>query len=134
MDIISLPIEYDKKKIDSRYRLVVIAAQRARELSLGVKQKIQTESKKITTTAILETISGEIEFLTGKEAIVAKEKAERIDYRKIIREGEKKRPAEDLLGLEKDLEVYLHEKETPEKDLKELFNEAETEKDEDNRE
>ncbi|MCL0035697.1 DNA-directed RNA polymerase subunit omega, partial [Thermodesulfovibrionales bacterium] len=92
MDIISLPIEYDKKKIDSRYRLVVIAAQRARELSLGVKQKIQTESKKITTTAILETISGEIEFLTGKEAIVAKEKAERIDYRKIIREGEKKRP------------------------------------------
>ncbi|MCL0085144.1 hypothetical protein M1N69_03220, partial [Thermodesulfovibrionales bacterium] len=63
-----------------------------------------------------------------------KEKAERIDYRKIIREGEKKRPAEDLLGLEKDLEVYLHEKETPEKDLKELFDEAETEKDEDNRE
>ena len=46
MDIISLPVEIDMKKIDGRYRLVMIASQRAKELSVGVKPKIQTKSKK----------------------------------------------------------------------------------------
>lgn len=46
MDIISLPVEYDKKDIDSRYRLVVIAAQRARELSLGAASKDPDKDKK----------------------------------------------------------------------------------------
>lgn len=123
MDIISLPIEYDKKKIDSRYRLVVIAAQRARELSLGTSPKIQTKAKKVTTTSLLETITDNIEFLTGADAIVAKEKSEKIDYKKLIEE--KRRPIEDLSELEKDLKVYLHEKGAPEKALEELFSEGE---------
>ena len=123
MDIISLLIEYDKKKIDSRYRLVVIAAQRARELSLGTSPKIQTKAKKVTTTSLLETITDNIEFLTGADAIVAKEKSEKIDYKKLIEE--KRRPIEDLSELEKDLKVYLHEKGAPEKALEELFSEGE---------
>ncbi|HEX8947486.1 MAG TPA: DNA-directed RNA polymerase subunit omega [Dissulfurispiraceae bacterium] len=123
MDIISLPIEYDKKKIDSRYRLVVIAAQRARELSLGTSPKIQTKAKKVTTTSLLETITDNIEFLTGADAIAAKEKSEKIDYKKLIEE--KRRPIEDLSELEKDLKVYLHEKGAPEKALEELFSEGE---------
>lgn len=123
MDIISLPVEYDKKKIESRYRLVVVAAQRARELSLGATQKVQTKAKKVTTTAVLEAISGSIEFITGEEAVVAKEKAEKIDYKKLIEE--KRRPIEDLSELEKDLKVYLHEKGATEKALEELFSETE---------
>ncbi len=123
MDIISLPIEYDKKKIDSRYRLVVIAAQRARELSLGTTPKLQTKAKKVTTTSLLETITEKIEFLTGADAMAAKEKSEKIDYKKLIEE--KRRPIEDLSELEKDLKVYLHEKGTPEKALEELFSESE---------
>lgn len=123
MDIISLPVEYDKKKIESRYRLVAIAAQRARELSLGATQKIQTKAKKVTTTALLEAISGNIEFITGEEAVIAREKAEKIDYKKLIEE--KRKPIEDLSELEKDLKVYLHEKGATEKALEELFAETE---------
>lgn len=123
MDIISLPVEYDKKKIESRYRLVVIAAQRARELSLGATQKVQTKAKKVTTTAVLEAISGSIEFITGEEAVIAKEKAEKINYKKLIEE--KRKPIEDLSELEKDLKVYLHEKGATEKALEELFSETE---------
>lgn len=130
MDIISLPVEYDKNKIESRYRLVVIAAQRARELSLGATQKVQTKAKKVTTTALLEAISGNIEFITGEEAVIAQEKAEKIDYKKLIEE--KRKPIEDLSDLEKDLKVYLHEKGATEKALEELF--AETEEDEEREE
>lgn len=123
MDIISLPVEYDKKKIESRYRLVAIAAQRARELSLGATQKVQTKAKKVTTIALLEAISGNIEFITGEEAVIAREKAEKIDYKKLIEE--KRKPIEDLSELERDLKVYLHEKEATEKALEELFAETE---------
>lgn len=125
MDIISLPVEYDKKKIESRYRLVVIAAQRARELSLGATQKVQAKAKKVTTTAVLEALSGNIEYITGEEAVAAREKADKIDYKKLIEE--KRKPIEDLSELEKDLKVYLHEKGATEKALEELFAESEGE-------
>ncbi|MCC6346614.1 MAG: DNA-directed RNA polymerase subunit omega [Nitrospirales bacterium] len=123
MDIIALPIEYDRKEIDSRYRLVVISAQRARELSLGAATRMPTKAKKVTTSALLETISNQIEFLTGADALVARERADKIDYKKLIEE--KRRPIEDLSDLEKDLKVYLHEKGSPEKALEELFSETE---------
>jgi DNA-directed RNA polymerase omega subunit len=132
MDIISLPIEYDKKKIDSRYRLVVIAAQRARELSLGALPKVQVKGKKPTTTAILEAIENKIEYITGEEALKAKEKLEKIDYRKLIEE--KRRPITDLSELEKDLKIYLHEKASAEKALEELFAETEAEETEEKEE
>lgn len=123
MDIIALPIENDKKKIDSRYRLVVLASQRARELSLGAKARVQTKVKKVTTSALLETISGEIPFLTGLEAVAMKEKSENIDYKKLIED--KRRSMEDLSELEKDLKVYLHDRASSEKALEELFSEVE---------
>jgi len=123
MDIITLPIEHDKEKIESKYRLVVIAAQRARELSLGAEPKLQSKTGKVTTTALLETISDAIEFITGDEAAVAREQAEKMDFRKMIED--KRRPMEDLSDLEKDLKVYLHEKEATEKALEELFIEGE---------
>lgn len=121
MDVINLPIDYDKKRIDSRYRLVIIASQRARELSLGAKPRIPTKTKKVTTTSIIESIGGYIDFITGEEAAIAKEKAEKLDYRKLIEE--RKRPIADLSELEKDLKVYLHGKETTEMALEELFSE-----------
>ena len=110
MDIISLPVEYDHKKIDGKFRLVTIAAQRAKELSLGAKPKISTRAKKVTTIAIEETISGVLEFVTGEEAVIAREKAGKFDYRKQLEESKKIAAGEDLSELEKDLKVYLHEK------------------------
>jgi DNA-directed RNA polymerase subunit omega len=123
MDIISLPIEYDKKSIDSRFRLVTMASQRARELSLGAASNVPVKTKKVTTSALLEAISGEIEFITGEEAAAAKEKADKIDYRKLIEE--KRRPITDLSELEKDLKIYLHEKGAAERAIEELFTEGE---------
>jgi DNA-directed RNA polymerase subunit omega len=128
MDVISLPIEYDTNKIDGRYRVVAIASQRAKELALGVKPKIKTKAKKITSIAIEETVSGSIEFLTGEEAKKAKEEDKKFDYRRLLEEREKAVAGEEVTELEKDLKVYLHEKETTEKKaLEDLFGERKEE-------
>lgn len=125
MDIISLPIEFDDKKIDGRFRLATIAAQRARELALGAKPKVQTKSKKVTTIALEEAISGRLEFLVGEEARRSQEEAKKFDYRKLLEEKRREGAPEDLTELEKDLKIYLHEKETEEKaDLERLFSEG----------
>lgn len=122
MDLISLPAELDKKKIDGKYRLATIAAQRARELALGAKPKIQTKAKKVTTIAIEEAINGTLEFLVGDEAKKAKEEAKKFDYRRLLEEKRREGVHEDLSELEKDLKIYLHEKETDEKKaFEELF-------------
>jgi DNA-directed RNA polymerase omega subunit len=124
MDIISLPAEIDKKKIDGKYRLAAIAAQRARELSLGAKPKIQTKAKKVTSIAIDEAINGTLEFLVGEEARKAKEEAKKFDYKRLLEERRREGGPEDLSELEKDLKIYLHEKETEDKKaLEELFTE-----------
>lgn len=125
MDIITLPIEYDKKKIESKYRLAVIASQRARELAFGSDPKLTKKAKKVTTSALLETISGEVKFITGDEAAAAREKADRIDFKKLIEER-RKTSAGDLSELEKDLKIYLHEREgASEHALDELFTDSE---------
>jgi DNA-directed RNA polymerase omega subunit len=121
IDIISLPIEFDRNKIDSRYRLAVIAAQRAAELSLGAAPKLEKKAKKVTTTAILEILSNKIEYITGEEAIRAKEKIDKIDVKKLLED--KRRAIPDITELEKDLKIYLHRKESAEKMLEDLFNE-----------
>ena len=128
MDIISLPVEYDHKKIDGKFRLVSIAAQRAKELSLGSKPKVSTRARKVTTIAIEEAISGVLEFVTGEEAVIAREKAGKFDYRKQLEESKKIAAGEDLSELEKDLKVYLHEKGAfDKKAFEELFTEKKTE-------
>ena len=135
MDIISLPVEYDHNKIDGKYRLVAIASQRAKSLSLGAKQKLQTKAKKITTVAIEESAMNQLEFLTGEEARKAKEEASRFDYRRLLEESRKLSATEDLSELEKDLKVYLHERELKDKRaFDELFSEKKEEEAEDSEE
>jgi DNA-directed RNA polymerase subunit omega len=131
MDIVSLPIEQDKEKIDSRFRLVVMAGQRAKELAFGAKPKISTRSRKIATVAIEEALEEKLEFLTGEEARVANEEAKKFDYKRFLEERRKEAMPEDLSDLEKDLRVYLTEREEGERQaLEDLF----TEKNEDNEE
>lgn len=135
MDIISLPVEYDNSKIDGKYRLVAIASQRAKDLSLGAKPKIQTKSKKVTSIAIEEAATGVLEFLTGDEAVKAREEAGKFDYRKLLEESRKISAGEDLSELEKDLKVYLHERETMDKKaFDELFSEKKEKASEDSEE
>jgi DNA-directed RNA polymerase subunit omega len=135
MDIISLPVEYDHNKIDGKYRLVAIASQRAKSLSLGAKPKLQTKAKKITTVAIEESAMNQLEFLTGEEARKAKEEAGKFDYRRLLEESRKLSATEDLSELEKDLKVYLHERELKDKRaFDELFSEKKEEEAEDSEE
>jgi len=115
MDIISLPIEYDRNKIDGRFRIIQIAAQRAKELAVGASPRIKTKTRKVTTLALEETIANAVEFLIGDEAKKAKEDAKRFDYRKLLEEKRKEITGEDLTEFEKDLKVYLHEKEVMDK-------------------
>jgi DNA-directed RNA polymerase subunit omega len=122
VDIISLPVEYDKTVIESKYRLAVIASQRSRELALGAQPRIARKAKKISTTALLETTSGEIPFIIGAAAADALEKAEKIDIKKLVED--KKKAVTDISELEKDLKTYLHEREHTERALDELFSES----------
>jgi DNA-directed RNA polymerase subunit omega len=115
MDIISLPIEYDHSKIDGRFRLIAIAAQRAKELALGAEHRVKTKSKKVTSISLEETIQNTVEFLTGEEAKKAKDEAKKFDYRKLLEEKKREVTSEDLTEFEKDLKVYLTEKETMDK-------------------
>ena len=124
MNIVSLPIEHDKKKIDSRFRLVVMASQRAKELAFGAKAKVKTRFKKASTVSIEEALESKLEFFVGEEAKLANEKVKNFDYKQFLEEKRKETLPEDLSELEKDLRVYLHEKEETEKQtLEELFGE-----------
>jgi len=124
MDIISLPIDYDHDKIDGRFRVIAIAGQRAKDLALGAQPKIKTKARKITTVAIEETILNCVEFLIGEQAKKAKEEAKKFDYRKLLEEKKREISGDELSEFEKDLKVYLHEKETIDKKaLEGLFGE-----------
>jgi len=117
MDLISLPVEYDKKKIDGRYRLVLAVAKRARDLYQGAQPRITSKSKKMATIALEEVVSGAVHILTGEAAAKAREEAKRLTYEGMMDEAKQKETLpEDLTELEKDLKVYLHEK--SEKDSK----------------
>jgi DNA-directed RNA polymerase omega subunit len=111
MDIITLPIEYDKKKIDGNYRLVIAAVQRAKDLSMGALPKISSKAKKITTLALEEVAVGTVNILTGEEATTAREEAKKLVHKRMMDEAQQKETMpEDLTELEKDLKVYLSEK------------------------
>ena len=115
MDIISLPVDYDRDKIDGRFRIIAIASQRAKELAVGAAPRVKTKARKVTTISLEETIQNVVEFLIGEEAIKAKEEAKRFDYKKLLEEKKREMTGEDLTDFEKDLKVYLHEKETIDK-------------------
>ncbi len=111
MDVISIPVEYDEKKIDGRYRLVVAVLKRAKELYQGAMPKISSNSAKMTTVALEEVISGSVRVLSGEAAIKAKEEAGKLTYDDMMDEAKQKASLpEELTKLEKDLKVYLHKK------------------------
>ncbi len=124
MDLISLPVEIDKEKIDGRYRLVLAVSKRARDLYHGAVPKIATKSKKMSTVALEEIISGSAHVLSGEAAVKAREEAKKLSYEEMMDEAKQKETIpEDMTELEKDLQVYLHEKEETEskKSIDDIF-------------
>ena len=68
MNLLSLPLEMDNARIDSRYRLVIAASQRARQLVEGNRPRIESRYVKETTCALEEVLSGQADILFGQEA------------------------------------------------------------------
>lgn len=111
MDIISLPIDYDREKIDGSYRLVIAAVKRAKDLSQGSLPTIASKAQKITTLAIEEIASESVKALIGEEAVKASEEARKLTHKRMMDEAQQKETMpEDMTELEKDLKVYLSEK------------------------
>jgi DNA-directed RNA polymerase omega subunit len=111
MDIISLPISYDREKIDGAYRLVVASVKRAKALSQGALPVIASKAQKITTLAIEEVATGAVKILTGQEAVKASEEEKKLTHKRMMDEAQQKETMpEDMTELEKDLKVYLSEK------------------------
>ncbi|HDH05129.1 MAG TPA: DNA-directed RNA polymerase subunit omega [Nitrospirae bacterium] len=111
MEIISLPIEFDREKIDGTYRLVIAAVKRAKDLSQGALPVIPSKVQKITTLAIEEVATGVVKIHTGEEAVKANEEAKKLTHKRMMDEAQQKvTMPEDMTELEKDLKVYLSEK------------------------
>ena len=111
MEIISLPIEFDREKIDGIYRLVIAAVKRAKDLSQGELPVIPSRVQKITTLAIEEVATGAVKIITGEKALKASEEAKKLTHKRMMDEAQQKvTMPEDMTELEKDLKVYLSEK------------------------
>ncbi len=110
MDLTNLMTGINEMKIDSRYRLVIVTAQRARRLMQGSKPLVQSKFSKESTVALDETLQGRIEYLIGNEARAALEEArqkEAVAKPKVL-VGR----AADADEIKKDLTKYLDDSKT----------------------
>lgn len=126
MDIISLPIELNKKNCDEYYRLVIAAINRAKELSQGARPVIESKAQKVTIKALEEVLSDSVKILSGKEAIKAREEAKKLTQKRMIDDAKQREVlTEDMSEIEKDLKAYLSEKgeRDSKKTIEEIFGE-----------
>jgi DNA-directed RNA polymerase omega subunit len=124
MDIISLPIEHENKEIEGTYRLVIASVKRAKDLSMGSLPAKMSKAKKITTLAIEEVATNAVTVLSGDAAIEASEAAKEIVHKRVMDEAQQKETMpEDITELEKDLKMYLSEKNDSEqkKTIEDIF-------------
>ncbi len=110
MEIIALPVEIDKKTIGSRFRLVIVAAQRARQLMEGDRPTLHELTYiKETSTAIEEVVSGGLDILHGEEAQEAQLAARRLREEKRARAALAEREEGLSSELKKTLNIQLSE-------------------------
>jgi DNA-directed RNA polymerase subunit omega len=55
------------KNVDSKFRFITVAAQRAKQLQAGAKPRVETRSRKPTRIAIEETIAETISWEVREE-------------------------------------------------------------------
>jgi len=115
MDIVSLPIDIDKSVIDSRFRLVIVAAQRARQIMEGEKLLIEESNFKNTTNATMEILSGKLEILYGDEAVSAqrKERRQREEIKRRAILAEREEALSSTVESKKNLNILLGIPDTP---------------------
>ncbi|MBI5194064.1 MAG: DNA-directed RNA polymerase subunit omega [Nitrospirae bacterium] len=110
MEIVSLPVVLDKSQIDSRFRMVILATERAKQIINGARPTIHSRYLKSTTTALEELAQAQVNYVTGKEARKALQEAV---AKKIAVEmkhaGQPGDEDEVKKEIEKDLGVYIPE-------------------------
>ncbi|SLM49586.1 DNA-directed RNA polymerase subunit omega [Nitrospira japonica] len=105
IEMLNLLPQYTPDQFDSRHRLVIVAAQRAKHILQGSRPFGASRFTKETTVALDEVLRGEAKYLMGKEARDAMKEAKR------GKEGESERMAmmtgEDAREIKKELSVYV---------------------------
>jgi DNA-directed RNA polymerase subunit omega len=104
IDMLRLLPQYTADQFDSRHRLAIIAAQRAKHILQGSRHAPSRFTKE-TTIALDEVLKGQITYLVGPEARDAMKEAKR------GKEGEMERVAlmtgDDAKEIKKELSVYV---------------------------
>ncbi|TRZ97413.1 MAG: DNA-directed RNA polymerase subunit omega [Nitrospiraceae bacterium] len=107
MDALSLLPDYQKLSVESRSRLVIITAQRARQLMQGARPALPTRHTKPTTIALEEMLNGKIHFLVGKEAQKAMKEARKQRERELEKLTMAQVAGADAAEIKKDLSVVV---------------------------
>ncbi len=105
MDALSLLPDYSKLSTESRSRLVIITAQRARQLMQGARPALPTRHTKPTTIALEEMLNGKIHFLVGKDAQKAMKDARKQRERELEKLTMAQVAGADAAEIKKDLSV-----------------------------
>jgi DNA-directed RNA polymerase subunit omega len=114
MEALSLLPEIQGSTVDSRSRLVIITAQRARQLMQGATPSVTTKHVKPTTIALEEVLRSRVPFLIGKEARQAMKEAKKQRERELERLTIPPVVAEDASEIKKDLSVMVDDSPRPE--------------------
>ncbi len=59
------------KEVDSKFRFIAVAAQRAKQLQIGAKPRVDTRSRKSTRIAMQEVLAGTVSWELTNEAAAA---------------------------------------------------------------
>jgi DNA-directed RNA polymerase subunit omega len=109
LEIIKLPIEYTDESFDSRFRLVLVVAQRARQLTEGSSPLVKARYVKNMTLALDEAIEEKLKYLTGDDAKRAREYEFRMRRERMARESMEEAAAASLEKMEEIKEAYKAE-------------------------
>jgi len=109
-DMLRLLPQYTIDQFDSRHRLAIIAAQRAKHIVQGSRHAASRFAKE-TSIALDEVLRGQVTYLVGQEARDAMREAKR------GKEGEMERIAlmtgDDAKEIKKELSVYVDDTPKP---------------------
>jgi len=106
MDALSLLPQHHQKDFDSRYRIVLIAAQRAKQLVQGAESTTTSNFSKNTSKALEEVLQGRVPYLIGQEAKDAIRDAKLVNQRPID-PALYAQPDENAKEIKKELSVYI---------------------------
>jgi DNA-directed RNA polymerase subunit omega len=64
------------REVDSKFRFITVAAQRAKQIQNGAKPRVETRSRKSTRIAMQEVLAGAVSWEVREEAPKAAKTAE----------------------------------------------------------